>query len=76
MADIRAYYHVAYKCIIDHIPFTIEHALHHALAKQLSQSFLVSLLADAASGPDFSEHTKELVSEDASIARKRLSNGV
>ncbi|KAG1844213.1 P-loop containing nucleoside triphosphate hydrolase protein [Suillus subalutaceus] len=60
MADVRAYYHVAYKRIIDHIPFTIEHALHHALAKQLSQSLLTSLLTDAASGPNFSERMKEL----------------
>jgi hypothetical protein len=72
MADVRAYYHVAYKRIIDHIPFTIEHALHHALAKQLSQSLLTSLLTDAASGSNFSERMKELVSEDASIAQKRL----
>ncbi|KAG1838318.1 P-loop containing nucleoside triphosphate hydrolase protein [Suillus subluteus] len=72
MADVRAYYHIAYKRIIDHIPFAIEHALHHALAKQLSQSLLTSLLTDAASGPSFSEHLKELVSEDASIAQKRL----
>ncbi|KAG1761981.1 P-loop containing nucleoside triphosphate hydrolase protein [Suillus occidentalis] len=72
MADVRAYYHIAYKRIIDHIPFTIEHALHHALAKQLSQSLLTSLLTDAASGPNFSERMKELVSEDASIAQRRL----
>ncbi|KAG2337542.1 hypothetical protein BDR05DRAFT_1063225 [Suillus weaverae] len=71
MADVRAYYHVAYKRIIDHIPFTIEHALHHALAKQLSQSLLTSLLTDAASGPNFSERMKDLVSEDASIAQRR-----
>jgi hypothetical protein len=72
MADVRAYYHVAYKRIIDHIPFTIEHALHHALAKQLSQSLLTSLLTGPASGPNFPERMKELVSEDASIAQKRL----
>ncbi|KAG2131413.1 P-loop containing nucleoside triphosphate hydrolase protein [Suillus bovinus] len=72
MADVRAYYHVAYKRIIDHIPFTIEHALHHALANQLSQSLLMNLLTDAASAPNFSERMKELVSEDASIAQKRL----
>ncbi|KAG2355058.1 P-loop containing nucleoside triphosphate hydrolase protein [Suillus spraguei] len=71
MADVRAYYHVAYKRIIDHIPFTIEHALHHALAKQLSQSLLTSLLTDAASSPNFSERMRELVSEDPSIAQKR-----
>ncbi|KAG1856026.1 P-loop containing nucleoside triphosphate hydrolase protein [Suillus subalutaceus] len=73
MADVRAYYHVAYKRIIDHIPLTIEHALHHALAEQLSQSLLTSLLTDVASGPNFSERMNELVSEDASIAQKRAS---
>ncbi|KAG2044019.1 hypothetical protein BDR03DRAFT_996026 [Suillus americanus] len=76
MADVRAYYHVAYKAslrIIDHIPLTIEHALHHALAEQLSQSLLTSLLTDVASGPNFSERMNELVSEDASIAQKRAS---
>ncbi|KAG1745129.1 P-loop containing nucleoside triphosphate hydrolase protein, partial [Suillus paluster] len=67
MADVRAYYHVAYKRVIDHIPLTIEHALHHALANQLSQSLLTSLLTDVASGPDFAE----LVSEDASITQRR-----
>ncbi|KAG2129046.1 P-loop containing nucleoside triphosphate hydrolase protein [Suillus bovinus] len=71
MADVRAYYHVAYKRIIDHIPLTIEHALHHALAGQLSQSLLTSLLTDMASGPNFFERMKELVSDDASIAQKR-----
>ncbi|KAG2073824.1 hypothetical protein BDR04DRAFT_1151940, partial [Suillus decipiens] len=89
MADVRAYYHVAYKVsldfclqfnllipkqrIIDHIPLTIEHTLHHALAEQLSQSLLTSLLTDVASGPNFSERMNELVSEDPSIAQKRAS---
>ncbi|KAG2125228.1 P-loop containing nucleoside triphosphate hydrolase protein [Suillus cothurnatus] len=73
MADVRAYHHVAYKRIIDHIPLTIEHALHHALAEQLSQSLLTSLLTDVASGPNFSERMNELVSEDASIAQKRAA---
>lgn len=73
MADVRAYYHVAYKRIIDHIPLTIEHALHHALAEQLSQSLFKSLLTDVASGSNFSERMNELVSEDASIAQKRAS---
>ena len=50
--------------IIDHIPLTIEHSLHHALAKQLSQSLFTSLLTDP-------ERMNELVSEDASIAERR-----
>jgi len=71
MADVRAYYHVAYKRVIDHIPLTIEHGLHHAVAKQLSQSLITSLLTDVASGPNFSDRMDELVSEDPSIAQKR-----
>jgi hypothetical protein len=59
--------------IIDHIPLTIEHALHHALAEQLSQSLITSLLIDVASGHNFSERMNELVSEDPSIAQKRAS---
>jgi len=58
--------------IIDHIPLTIEHSLHHALAKQLSQSLLTSLLTDVTPGLNFSQRMKELVSEDASIAQKRV----
>ncbi|KAG1830238.1 P-loop containing nucleoside triphosphate hydrolase protein [Suillus variegatus] len=73
MADVRAYYHVAYKRIIDNIPLTIEHALHHALAEQLSQSLFTSLLTDVASGHNFSERMNELVSEDPSVAQKRAS---
>ncbi|KAG1748049.1 P-loop containing nucleoside triphosphate hydrolase protein [Suillus lakei] len=73
MADVRAYYHVAYKRVIDHIPLTIEHALHHALAEQLSQSLLTSLLTDVASGPNFSERMNELVSEDPAVSQKRAS---
>ncbi|KAG1782138.1 P-loop containing nucleoside triphosphate hydrolase protein [Suillus placidus] len=73
MADVRAYFHVAYKRIIDHVPLTIEHALHHALAEQLSQSLLTSLLTDVASGPNFSDRMNELVSEDPTIAQKRTS---
>jgi hypothetical protein len=55
--------------LTDHILFTIEHALH-ALAKQFPQSLLTSLLTDAASGPNFSEHMRQLLSEDAPVAQK------
>ncbi|KIJ57924.1 hypothetical protein HYDPIDRAFT_120172 [Hydnomerulius pinastri MD-312] len=71
MADVRAYFQVAYKRIIDHIPLTIEHSLHQALAERLSASLLQGLLADAASRGDFAGRMKELVSEDPAIAVKR-----
>ncbi|KAG2064867.1 hypothetical protein BDR04DRAFT_1130602 [Suillus decipiens] len=73
MADVRAYYHVAYKRVIDHIPLTIERALHRALAEQLSRGLLVSLLTEVPSGSNFFEHMNELVSDDTPTDQKRAS---
>ncbi|KAG2365972.1 P-loop containing nucleoside triphosphate hydrolase protein [Suillus spraguei] len=73
MADVRAYYHVAYKRIIDHIPLTIERALHRALAEQLSRGLIVSLLTEVPSGSNFSERMHELISEDIPTAQKRAA---
>ncbi|KAF9220693.1 hypothetical protein BS17DRAFT_882330 [Gyrodon lividus] len=71
MADVRAYFHVAYKRIIDHIPLKIEHSLHQALAGKLSVSLLQSLMFDTSSRGDSADRMKELVSEDPAIAVKR-----
>jgi len=71
MADVRAYYHIAYKRVIDNIPLTIEHGLHRNLAKQFSTSLFTNLLIEAASGPNFSERMRALLGEDASISEKR-----
>ncbi|KIJ12489.1 hypothetical protein PAXINDRAFT_171186 [Paxillus involutus ATCC 200175] len=71
MADVRAYFHVAYKRIIDHIPLKIEHSLHQALAGKVSVTLLQSLIVDTTAQGDFAERMKELVSEDPAIALKR-----
>ncbi|KAF8839211.1 hypothetical protein BDN67DRAFT_906014, partial [Paxillus ammoniavirescens] len=71
MADVRAYFHVAYKRIIDHVPLKIEHSLHRALAGKLSVTLLQSLVVDTTAGGDFAERMKELASEDPAVALKR-----
>ncbi|KAF9220694.1 hypothetical protein BS17DRAFT_739183 [Gyrodon lividus] len=71
MADVRAYFHVAYKRIIDYIPLKIEHSLHQALARKLSITLLQSLIVDTTSRGNFADRMMELVSEDPAIALKR-----
>ncbi|KAF8839207.1 hypothetical protein BDN67DRAFT_970437 [Paxillus ammoniavirescens] len=71
MADVRAYFHVAYKRVIDHIPLKIEHSLHQALAGKLSVTLLQSLIIDTTARGDFAERMAELASEDPVVALKR-----
>ncbi|KIJ12486.1 hypothetical protein PAXINDRAFT_171167 [Paxillus involutus ATCC 200175] len=71
MAHVRAYFHVAYKRIIDHIPLRIEHSLHQALAGKLSVTLIQSLIVDTTARGNFAERMAELASEDPVIARKR-----
>ncbi|KIK78305.1 hypothetical protein PAXRUDRAFT_334451 [Paxillus rubicundulus Ve08.2h10] len=71
MADVRAYFHVAYKRIIDHIPLKIEHSLHQSLAGKLSVTLLQNLIIDTTARGDFAERMAELVSEDPVVALKR-----
>ncbi|KAJ7581757.1 P-loop containing nucleoside triphosphate hydrolase protein [Mycena floridula] len=63
MANVRAYFQVAYKRVIDHLPMLIEHELNQKLAKQLPQTLGEALLGD----PDI----KDLLSEDPEIANRR-----
>ncbi|EIW77518.1 hypothetical protein CONPUDRAFT_61569 [Coniophora puteana RWD-64-598 SS2] len=69
MADVRAYFQVAYKRVVDHIPLTIEHALHHALSTRLSSSLLSSVVDVS----NFTELAERLVSEDPGIATRRAA---
>ena len=69
MADVRAYFQVAYKRIIDRLPLTIEHTLHRALSSRLSQSLLTSVMGTS----DFTEKAERLVSEDPAIATRRTA---
>ncbi|KAH7921346.1 hypothetical protein BV22DRAFT_1107246 [Leucogyrophana mollusca] len=67
MADVRAYFNVSYKRVIDYIPLKIEHSLHQTLAKQLSGSLLTSLMEQS----NFARRMEELVSEDPATAERR-----
>jgi GTPase SAR1 family protein len=71
MADVRAYFTLAYKRIIDHVPLKIEQSLHHALAERLSVNLLQRLMVDTTSTGNFSDRMKELVSEDPATEVKR-----
>ncbi|KAG8216434.1 P-loop containing nucleoside triphosphate hydrolase protein [Butyriboletus roseoflavus] len=71
MADVRAYFTIAYRRIIDHIPLKIEHTLHQALAERLSVNLLQRLMDDTTSSGSFTDRMKELVSEDPATEEKR-----
>ncbi|EIN04192.1 hypothetical protein PUNSTDRAFT_146674 [Punctularia strigosozonata HHB-11173 SS5] len=68
MADVRAYFQVAYKRIIDYVPLAIEHALNQAFAEGLQDQLFANL--DFTS-EDASERFKELMSENPIVAAKR-----
>ncbi|KAF8434537.1 P-loop containing nucleoside triphosphate hydrolase protein [Boletus edulis BED1] len=72
MADVRAYFTIAYKRIIDHVPLKIHQSLHLALAVKLSVSLLQRLIVDSTSTGNFADRMKELVSEDPAIGAKRV----
>jgi len=69
MADVRAYFQVAYKRIIDSIPLTIEHSLNQHLADTLQKSLVKNL--DLGS-PDAGRRLADLLAEDPAIAARRV----
>ncbi|KAH9946711.1 hypothetical protein B0H21DRAFT_693224 [Amylocystis lapponica] len=69
MADVRAYFQVSYKRIIDNVPMTIQHTLNRALA-QAMQNCLVAELHLGTS--DASERLEKLLVEDPGIEAKRM----
>ncbi|KAL5531192.1 hypothetical protein ACEPAG_4068 [Sanghuangporus baumii] len=68
MADVRAYFFVAYKRIVDNVPLAIEHALNQGLAESIKKALLQKLNLGAT---DAAERLKELMEEDPDIALKR-----
>ncbi|KLO12399.1 hypothetical protein SCHPADRAFT_941237 [Schizopora paradoxa] len=68
MADVRAYFQVAYKRIIDHIPLTIEHSLNKGLAKSMKTSLLQQLDLDSS---EASKRLKDLLDEDPNVKTRR-----
>ncbi|KAF8063625.1 P-loop containing nucleoside triphosphate hydrolase protein [Lyophyllum atratum] len=67
MANVRAYFQVAYKRIIDYIPLSIEHELSQALANTLQKSLLESLLTHT----DVARNMKAMLTEDPALAKRR-----
>ncbi|OCB87674.1 hypothetical protein A7U60_g5200 [Sanghuangporus baumii] len=68
MADVRAYFFVAYKRIVDNVPLAIEHALNQGLAESMKKTLLQKLNLG---GADAAKRLKELMEEDPDIALKR-----
>ncbi|KAL0957060.1 hypothetical protein HGRIS_003158 [Hohenbuehelia grisea] len=68
MADVRAYFQIAYKRYIDVVPLAIEKNLHRNLASKLNASLIGSLVTD----PNTTEHLAVLLAEDPIVSRRRL----
>ncbi|THU90221.1 hypothetical protein K435DRAFT_760491 [Dendrothele bispora CBS 962.96] len=66
MANVQAYFKVAYKRFIDDTPLLIEHELNQALAHKLPFVIFEDLLSG-----DKSQRIKDLLAEDPSIAKHR-----
>ncbi|OBZ73062.1 Interferon-induced GTP-binding protein Mx2 [Grifola frondosa] len=68
MADVRSYFQVAYKRVIDDVPMTI----HHALVQEMANNMQKRLLAELKIGSvDASQRLKDLLAEDPADAAKR-----
>ncbi|KAG6913069.1 hypothetical protein DXG01_009878 [Tephrocybe rancida] len=71
MADVRAYFQVAHKRLIDYVPLTIEHTLNQTLASALQRSLFESFLEHDGSGAD-QDTMAALLVEDPVIAKRRI----
>jgi len=67
MATVTAYFEVASKRFVDHIPLAIEHELNQTFSEKIQQT----LIEDIMSGPDLAGKMKDLLSEDEAIASRR-----
>lgn len=65
MSKVRAYFHVAYKRIIDYVPLAIEHELNQSLATRLQESLFKDLVKES------KKRLFELLSEDPGITTRR-----
>ncbi|KAG6912871.1 hypothetical protein DXG01_011442, partial [Tephrocybe rancida] len=71
MADVRAYFQVAHKRLIDYVPLTVEHTLNQTLAGALQRSLFKSFLEHDGSGTD-QDTMAALLIEDPVIAKRRV----
>ncbi|RDB19012.1 Interferon-induced GTP-binding protein Mx [Hypsizygus marmoreus] len=68
MSNVRAYFQVAFKRVVDYVPLVIDHGLNQALAGSLQKSLFQSLTTN-----NTTERMEELLSEDPILAQKRAS---
>ncbi|KAJ7115622.1 P-loop containing nucleoside triphosphate hydrolase protein [Mycena crocata] len=68
MSDVRAYFQVAYKRIVDNIPSAIDHELIRGVGRNLLQTLYSGL---GINGPDSLRICQELAQESPSVAGKR-----
>ncbi|KAJ7215356.1 P-loop containing nucleoside triphosphate hydrolase protein [Mycena pura] len=68
MADVRAYFQVAYKRVTDDIPLAIDHELVRGVGKDLLATLYTGL---GINGPDGQRICRELAQESPSIVGKR-----
>ncbi|KAF8193681.1 P-loop containing nucleoside triphosphate hydrolase protein [Pholiota molesta] len=68
IANVQAYFQVAYKRIIDYVPLTIEHELNQNFASAIAKTLLSSLFKDSEEGK---LDIQGLLKEDPVIERKR-----
>ncbi|KAJ6458250.1 P-loop containing nucleoside triphosphate hydrolase protein [Mycena sanguinolenta] len=68
MADVRAYFQVAYKRIADNIPLAIDHELVRGVGRELLPTLYRGL---GINGPDGVRICRELAQESPSVAGKR-----
>ncbi|KAF7361538.1 hypothetical protein MSAN_01187400 [Mycena sanguinolenta] len=67
MANVRAYWQIAYQRIIDYVPLLIEHEFNQRLAGHLQEMLFENMLE----GPDANARMQELLTEDPTISDKR-----
>jgi len=68
MAEVRAYFQVAYRRFVDYVPMTIDRALLRGLTLGLESALLNGM---GIKGPGTYEHCKSLLSEPEDIAVRR-----
>ncbi|KAJ4473675.1 P-loop containing nucleoside triphosphate hydrolase protein [Lentinula aciculospora] len=67
MATVSAYFQVAFKRFVDHIPLAIEHELNQRFAENIQQTLLEDILSE----PNVPGRMKDLLSEDEETTARR-----
>ncbi|KAF8885539.1 P-loop containing nucleoside triphosphate hydrolase protein [Gymnopilus junonius] len=68
MADVQAYFQLAYRRLIDYVPLTIEHQLNQAFARDINSTLLQAIFKDT---DEEQVDVTGLIKEDPAIERVR-----